>query len=142
MHAARTACVLCVHSRLPDVLERANKCLKPPPFIWEKFIISVGNVCSQLSVGKTPSLLFVCVCAPPALEIAFDSEVFYVSLVSSMVFGSEGLFQLSCGLDKESRIFVDITSGFLLLYTMANGEGKCKLCTSLTGASLEFAVRS
>lgn len=74
--------------------------------------------------------------------MAFNSEVFYVCLVSSMVFGSEGLFQLSCGLDGESRMFVDITSGFLLLYTMANGVGECQLCTSLTGASLEFAVRS
>lgn len=57
--SAQTACVLCMHSRLPDVSEGANKWLKPSLFIWAKFIFSVDNVCSQLSIGKTPSLLFL-----------------------------------------------------------------------------------
>lgn len=85
-------------------------------FVWAKFFISVDNICSQFSIGNISSLLFcfcLCLCSS-WLEMAFNSEVFYICLISSMVFGSEGLFQLSCGFDNESRMFVEITSHFLL----------------------------
>lgn len=76
----------------------------------------------------------------PVLELAVNSELVRICWISGIVLGSERYFQRSCGFDKESRMFVDITSGYLLLIEW--WEKVSYIPHLLTGVSLEFTART